>query len=92
MLYFILISPSFGYRDGISNPGVDGVDTLNPGQTTIDQGIALLGRGQDASAGRAPWALDGSFMAFRKLPQLVPEFDKYVSGDKSKIDNSLMLG
>jgi hypothetical protein len=26
---------------------------------------------------RPDWALDGSFLAFRKLPQLVPEFDKY---------------
>ncbi|KAF1960067.1 Dyp-type peroxidase [Byssothecium circinans] len=68
----------FGYRDGISNPSVEGVDAINPGQTVIDQGVALLGRGNDASSGRPDWALDGSFMAFRKLPQLVPEFDKFL--------------
>lgn len=42
--------------------------------------MALLGRGVDAANNRPDWALDGSFMAFRKLPQLVPEFDKYGHG------------
>lgn len=29
---------SFGYKDGVSDPAVDGVDPINPGQTVIDQG------------------------------------------------------
>ncbi|KAJ4303435.1 dye-decolorizing heme-containing peroxidase [Kalmusia sp. IMI 367209] len=68
----------FGYKDGVSDPSVQDVDAINPGQTVIDQGVALLGRGIDASNGRPDWALDGSFMAFRKLPQLVPEFEKFL--------------
>jgi Dyp-type peroxidase family len=68
----------FGYKDGISNPAVNEVEALKPGQTSVDQGIALLGRGVDERNARPSWALDGSFMAFRKLPQLVPEFDKFL--------------
>ena len=33
---------SFGYKDGVSNPAVQGVDSINPGQTTIDQGYVLV--------------------------------------------------
>lgn len=58
-----------------------GVDkTLNRGQEVIDQGVILLGREGDAPDGgtiRPSWALDGSFLAFRYLSQLVPEFDAF---------------
>ena len=66
--------------DGISQPAVKGVDTdPNPGQETIRQGIMLLGRdGDDVAAQRPSWALDGSFLAFRYLFQLVPEFNKFL--------------
>lgn len=50
---------------------------LLPGQDPIDQGIFFLGRTGDTVT-RPKWALDGSFLAFRQLPQLVPEFDKCV--------------
>ncbi|KAF2107993.1 hypothetical protein BDV96DRAFT_531454 [Lophiotrema nucula] len=87
----------FGYKDGISNPRVD-VSSLPkalPGQTTIKQGVALLGRPGDDVAFkvgtpvvRPKWALDGSFLAFRKLPQLVPEFDKFlVNNAKTDVVN-----
>jgi Dyp-type peroxidase family len=74
----------FGYVDGISQPAVQGVDTnLHPGQETVRQGIILLGREGDAPnvpnvTTRPPWALDGSFLSFRYLFQLVPEFDKFM--------------
>ncbi|KAF2642480.1 Dyp-type peroxidase [Massarina eburnea CBS 473.64] len=68
----------FGYKDGVSNPAIKDVDgPFNLGQTVVDQGIALFGRDNDTTI-RSDWSLDGSFMAFRKLPQKVPEFDKYV--------------
>lgn len=39
----------------------------------------LLGREGDAQqATRPTWALDGSFLVFRLLPQRVPEFDQYL--------------
>lgn len=67
----------FGFLDGISDPAVQGFDTNPfPGQQTVRQGIVLLGREGDGVS-RPPWALDGSFLAFRFLFQLVPEFDKF---------------
>lgn len=73
----------FGYHDGISQPAVQGVNTNpKPGQETVRQGIILLGREGDAPnvpsvTTRPPWALDGSFLSFRYLFQLVPEFDEF---------------
>ncbi|MCJ1240810.1 hypothetical protein MMC14_008814 [Varicellaria rhodocarpa] len=68
----------FGFLDGISQPAVQGVDTSpNPGQETVPQGTILLGRQGDVVTTRPSWALDGSFLAFRYLFQLVPEFDKF---------------
>lgn len=70
---------SFGFLDGISQPAVAGVDTKpNPGQETVPQGIILMGRDGDPVATRPAWALDGSLLAFRYLPQLVPEFDSFL--------------
>ena len=72
----------FGFSDGISQPAISGVDTKpNPGQETVRQGIILLGREGDApdvGTTRPPWALDGSFLAFRYLFQLVPEFNTFL--------------
>ena len=69
---------SFGFKDGISQPAVQGVNTHpHPGQETVRQGIILLGRDGDAVT-RPSWALDGSFLALRYLFQLVPEFDTFL--------------
>jgi deferrochelatase/peroxidase EfeB len=43
----------------------------------IPSGIILLNRLGDTTL-RPLWTLDGSFMVFRKLQQLVPEFDHYL--------------
>lgn len=80
--YPLLMSKqSFGFLDGISHPAVQGVDTTpNRGQETVRQGIILLGRDGDGVAQTRPsWALDGSFLAFRYLPQLVPEFNTFLN-------------
>ena len=74
---------SFGFLDGISQPAIKDVDT-NPdaGQEIVPQGTILLGREGDATPTgpitRPSWALDGSFLAFRYLFQLVPEFDTFL--------------
>lgn len=58
------------------------------------QGITLLGRDGDAPGGttRPSWALDGSFLAFRYLLQLRPEFDEFKrkEAEKQKIDEELL--
>jgi deferrochelatase/peroxidase EfeB len=44
----------------------------------IPPGVILTGELGDTAL-RPAWARDGSFLAFRKLQQLVPEFKKYLS-------------
>lgn len=73
------MSHSFGFLDGVSQPAVKGVDPKAlPGQDFIRQGIVLCGREADTVDTRPSWALDGSFLSFRFLPQLVPEFDRFL--------------
>jgi deferrochelatase/peroxidase EfeB len=69
----------FGFMDGISQPGITGF-TANPtpGQTVIDPGNILVGETGDLVP-RPAWAKDGSFLAFRQLKQLVPEFEKFLT-------------
>ncbi|KAJ7868564.1 fungal peroxidase [Mycena olivaceomarginata] len=69
----------FGFLDGISNPAINGF-TANPmpGQSNLSAGTILLGETGD-SATRPAWAKDGSFLVFRQLKQLVPEFDKFLT-------------
>ncbi|PNS15653.1 hypothetical protein CAC42_4105 [Sphaceloma murrayae] len=75
----------FGFEDGISQPAIDGVDAfINPGQVTVPQGVVFCGRDGDTLA-RPSWALDGSFLCFRKLAQLVPEFDNFLAQNTSII-------
>lgn len=86
----LTFSHSFGFKDGISQPAISGVDAkVNPGQEIVSQGVTLLGREGDVTLPavkgqnpepipRPPWALDGSFLAFRYLFQLVPEFHTFL--------------
>ncbi|KAF8804040.1 Dyp-type peroxidase, partial [Phlegmacium glaucopus] len=70
----------FGFLDGISNPVINGFDTvIQPGPNPVDPGVVVTGHtGDPALATRAPWAVDGSFLVFRWLFQQVPEFDKFL--------------
>ena len=78
----MLTRTSFGFLDGISQPAVEGVDTKpNPGQETVPQGIILIGRDNDPITTRPSFTLDGSLLAFRYLPQLVPEFNNFLSSN-----------
>lgn len=76
---------SFGFEDGISQPAIAGVEIApQPGQVQIPGGIVLLRREGDNDDSKAPiarpsWAVDGSFLCFRKLAQLVPEFDEFLT-------------
>lgn len=68
----------FGFLDGVSQPAVAGfnVNPL-PGQLTVNAGVILVGEPGDPVP-RPAWAKDGSFLAFRQLQQLVPEFDTFL--------------
>ncbi|KAJ7484485.1 fungal peroxidase [Mycena latifolia] len=70
----------FGFLDGISNPSVDVLQDPNVGQAIVQAGEILVGEaGDPLLSSRPPWAKDGSFLAFRQLKQLVPEFDKFLT-------------
>ncbi|KAK5635331.1 hypothetical protein RRF57_011043 [Xylaria bambusicola] len=88
----------FGFNDGLSQPAVKDVDAgvvSEPGEKPVRQGVILLGRegddglvfppGSEAQPVTRPsWALDGSFLAFRYLKQLVPEFDTFLQENALK--------
>ncbi|KAJ7799733.1 fungal peroxidase [Mycena olivaceomarginata] len=71
----------FGFQDGISNPAVTGFTSAPlPGQFVVPTGVILVGETGDTSASARPaWAKDGSFLVFRQLKQLVPEFNKFLA-------------
>jgi deferrochelatase/peroxidase EfeB len=84
--------------DGISQPAVNGFTSSPlPGQAPVDAGSILLG--EDGDFGQRPdWAKDGSFLAFRQMKQLVPEFNKFLTDNPltvpglSPAQNSDLLG
>ncbi|KAJ7644468.1 dye-decolorizing peroxidase precursor [Roridomyces roridus] len=71
----------FGFMDGISQPAVNGfTNPVLPGQTSVDPGTFLVGEIGDPNLDARPaWAKDGSFLVFRKLQQLVPEFSQFLT-------------
>ncbi|KAJ7886486.1 fungal peroxidase [Mycena leptocephala] len=68
----------FGFLDGISNPTINGF-TAKPGQAVVPASEILVGQPDDTSVTRPAWAKDGSFLVFRQLKQLVPEFNKFLT-------------
>lgn len=63
-------------QDGISNPIVAGSKPVGAKQgerTVIDASVIITG----LKAGDRSWTRNGSFMVFRELKQLVPEFDAF---------------
>ncbi|KAF5380290.1 hypothetical protein D9757_007918 [Collybiopsis confluens] len=86
----------FGFRDGISKPEIEGYtfdDELPirfPGSPVVDPGCLLMGRKGDLDKDRRPaWAVDGSFFVFRRLRQLVPEFNSFLRENGVKLFPSL---
>jgi len=93
----------FGYRDGISQPGIRGLtrrltsnpDQGLPGQDLIWPGEFVFGYpSQDPSDPvrqgapphmAAPWLRNGSYMAFRRLEQKVPEFRNFVADRAARL-------
>jgi Dyp-type peroxidase family len=67
----------FGWLDGVSQPAIAGLTDPFPGQRTLDPGLFVFGYGSTSSP-TLPWMANGSLMVFRRLKQLVPEFDQYL--------------
>lgn len=49
--------------------------------------VILIGRNGDSVTERPSWALDGSFLAFRYLQQLVPEFNQFLKLNAPHVDD-----
>jgi deferrochelatase/peroxidase EfeB len=60
-----------------------------PGQFVADAGSILLNETGDAVT-RPVWARDGSFLVFRQLQQLVPEFNKFLT-DNPIVEDGLTI-
>jgi Dyp-type peroxidase family len=85
----------FGWQDGISQPGVNGLTTPFPGQQMVDPGLFVLGYpGGGPDPLPLPWMRNGSFMVFRQLQQLVPEFGAFIltAANELGIDPVLLGG
>jgi Dyp-type peroxidase family len=76
----------FGWLDGVSQPAINGLSTPFPGQRLMDPGHFVFGYTGEPSPAPLPWMNNGSFMVFRRLNQLVPEFDQY------RLDQANTLG
>ncbi|KIO28750.1 hypothetical protein M407DRAFT_22166 [Tulasnella calospora MUT 4182] len=87
----------FGFLDGVSQPALKGLVKPHTGQLECEPGAIIMGlKGDDDLSfpqGRPPvatprtrpsWAIGGSVMAFRKLHQRVPEFDKFLEENPIK--------
>jgi Dyp-type peroxidase family len=82
----------FGWLDGVSQPGINGLVTPFPGQRPLDPGLFAFGYGPTLNPA-LPWMKNGSFMVFRRLKQLVPEFDNYLTSQAHALGmDSVLLG
>jgi len=69
----------FGFQDCLSQPPVIGFRQPNTGEVATDAGVILIG--EQGNTGSPAWAKDSSFLAFRKLRQLVPEFNEFLANN-----------
>jgi deferrochelatase/peroxidase EfeB len=82
----VLMSFSFGFEDGVSQPLLEGIDkpddiarntSMTTPQSVITVGKGRLPAGLDGGQlARPEWMLDGSFLVFRKYEQDVGAFRK----------------
>lgn len=74
---------------------MSGFNNPLPGQSVINPGVILTGETGD-SVTRPSWAKDGSFLAFRQLKQLVPEFNSFLTANpvngSSDLTGARMIG
>ncbi|KAE8357036.1 hypothetical protein BDV28DRAFT_144699 [Aspergillus coremiiformis] len=83
----------FGFQDNLSQPQIQGLDAPTNKETdkktnkepkAVLPGLIFLGNEGD-KMGQPEWARDGSFLVFRDLQQLVPEFDKFLEDNAHQV-------
>ncbi|KAJ7867542.1 hypothetical protein B0H14DRAFT_2283038, partial [Mycena olivaceomarginata] len=57
-----------------------------PGQAAVAPGAIFVGESGDKITDRPSWAKGGSFLVFRQLMQLVPEFNKFLTDNAVQSD------
>src|SRR5580704_5236717 len=73
------VTSTLAGRTVSSQPGINGLTDPFPGQEMVDPGLFVLGYpGGGADPLPVPWMKNGSYMVFRQLQQLVPEFEAFV--------------
>ncbi|GAA1258705.1 Dyp-type peroxidase [Sphaerisporangium rubeum] len=87
----------FGYRDGISNPAVEGSDVpvSNQLEPPLKAGEFVLGYPDELGAVQSPrpeaLGRNGTYMAFRKLHQRVAAFRRYLKDNSTSAQDEEML-
>lgn len=89
----------FGFLDGISAPKIENFDAKPEDKKSgiVKPNVILLGQASsDGTPSNLPanqtWIKDGSFMAFRQLQQLVPEFQTFCDESAKKLQNPNVSG
>jgi len=88
----------FGWRDGISQPALDGLGKHIPGQRVVDPGVIILGYPGDpiyddrSALNRPDFTKDGSFMVFRKLEQNVLYWEDYINKNWISVPQEITKG
>jgi Dyp-type peroxidase family len=87
----------FGFKDGISQPGIIGVTVEpKPGQDLLQPGEFVLGYPTQPEPGGVPpagpiamsgplWGKDGSYLVFRRLRQDVRAFNSFVANEAQRL-------
>ncbi|KAH9460649.1 hypothetical protein Pst134EB_008814 [Puccinia striiformis f. sp. tritici] len=85
----------FGFLDGISAPAIEGINS-QPGDKKsgiVKPDVILLGQPSSGTVDpNQAWIKDGSFLAFRELQQLVPEFQNFCDESAKKLRNPNVSG
>ncbi|KAF5858292.1 hypothetical protein ETB97_004611 [Aspergillus alliaceus] len=80
----------FGYRHGLSQPQMRGLDPEPLGSKepkAIPPGLIFLKRDGDP-LNQPAWAKDGSFLVFRDLQQFVPEFERFLEENADQVEST----
>ncbi|HEX4930846.1 MAG TPA: Dyp-type peroxidase, partial [Gaiellaceae bacterium] len=79
----------FGFRDGISQPFVEGLGKTGPREQTVRAGEFLLGyENEYGQTAEAPLLRNGSYLVFRQLRQDVPGFWRFADEATRRADGS----